>query len=442
MRRWLLGGLVLLGVLAAVEFVVAQVRGTGPIVSSVQGLVAEARAPILVGLIHSQTGPLAISERSLLDAEVLALEEINAKGGVAGRKLKWEIADGRSDPAAFASQATRLIEQDKVDVLVGGWTAECRKAMLEVVEKHESLLIFPANFEGIERSPQAIYAGGSANQVALPAVRWCSDALKARKFFVVGTEEVWSKVASEIAKDGIKAVGGDLAGESYLPLVGGDAQALVEAIRAANPDVVINAMVGESNVPFYAAFRRAGLTPEKLPVVAFAVAEDELRRFPPGDVTGHYAAFSYFQGLDRPENLKFVRDFKAKYGDSRTISDTMVSAYDGVMLWSQAADEAGTGDPKVVSTRFERQSLDAPEGIVTIDPESRIAWRPFCLGKIRADGQFDLAWTINKPIQPVTFVATRSKARWRALLDELKARWGGRWSSSEPAHPNPTPSAK
>jgi urea transport system substrate-binding protein len=217
---------------------------------------------------------------------------------------------------------------------------------------------------------------------------------------------------------------------------------LVETIRAAKPDVVLNALVGDSNVPFYAAFRRAGLTPDKLPVVAFAVAEDELRRFPPGDVTGHYAAFSYFQGLDRLENGEFVRKFKALHGEARTISDTMVSAYDGVMIWAQAADEAGTGKPKIVMDRFDRQSLDAPEGIVTIDPDSRIAWRPFCLGKVRADGQFDLAWSINKPIQPVTFVATRSKTQWLSMLAELKSRWGGRWSSSEPAHPNPTPSAK
>jgi urea transport system substrate-binding protein len=441
MRRWLLGGFTLLAVLAAVDLVVAQVRGNNPFFP-IQAMIAEVREPIVVGLIHSETGPLAISERSLLDAEILALEEIKARGGIAGRRVTWVKADGRSDPATFASQALRLIEQAKVDVLIGGWTAECRKAMLEVVEKKESLLVFPANFEGIERSAHAIYVGGSANQMVLPAVRWCFDALKARKFFVIGTEEVWSRVASELAKDGIKAAGAELVGESYLPLVGGDTQALVETIRTAKPDVVLNALVGDSNVPFYAAFRRAGLTPDKLPVVAFAVAEDELRRFPPGDMTGHYSAFSYIQGLDRPENVEFVRKFKAKHGADRTISDTMVSAYDGVMIWAQAADEAGTGKPKIVMDRFDRQSLNAPEGIVTIDPDSRIAWRPFCLGKIRADGQFDLAWSINKPIQPMTFVATRSKTQWLSLLAELKSRWGGRWSSSEPAHPAPTSSAK
>jgi urea transport system substrate-binding protein len=441
MRRWLLGVFGLLVALAAVDWVVSEIGGSRPIIP-VRRWIEEARPPIVVGLIHSRTGPLAISEKSLLDAEVLALEEIKARGGIAGRQVTWEIADGRSDPAIFASQALRLIEKSHAQVIVGGWTAECRKAMLDVVEKKESLLIFPANFEGIERSSHAIYSGGSANQVVLPAVRWCFDALKARRYFVVGTEEVWSRVASEMAKDGVKAAGGELAGESYLPLVGGDAEALVEAIRAAKPDVVLNALVGESNLPFYAAFHGAGLTPDKLPVVAFAVAEDELRRFPPGDMTGHYSAFSYYQGLDRPESVEFIRKFKAIHGEARVISDSMVAAYDGLMIWAQAAEEAGTGDPKAVMSRFDRQSFDAPEGIVTIDPESRVTWRPFCLGKARSDGQFDLAWSIGKPIQPVTFVATRSRAQWQGLLDELKGRWGGRWSSSEPAHPDPTRPAK
>ena len=336
--------------------------------------------------------------------------------------MKWEIADGRSDPATFASQARRLIEKEKADVLVGGWSAECRKAMLAVAEEKKSLLIFPANFEGIEGSPHIIYSGGSANQVILPAVRWCFDALKARKFFVVGTEEVWSRVVAEVGKDGIKASGGEIVGESFLPLVGGDTPALVEAIRAAKPDVVLNVLVGDSNLAFYAALRRAGLTPDKLPVMAFNVAEDELRRFPPGDVTGHYAAWSYFQSLDRPENVEFVRKFKAAYGQDRVIGDSMVAAYNGLMIWAQAAEEAGTGDPKAVLGQIDRQSLDAAEGIVTIDPESRVAWRPFFVGKARADGQFDVVWSITKPILPVTYVATRTRKRRNgmSLLDELR----------------------
>lgn len=429
MRRWLLIGFVLATVLAGADWVVAQIRGSRPILS-ISDLIAERRPPIMVGLIHSQTGPMAISEKSLLDAEVLALEEINARGGIAGRQVKWEIADGRSDASTFASQARRLIEKDKVDVLVGGWTAECRKAMLSVVEERKNLLIFPTNFEGIEVSRHIIYAGGSANQVIMPAIRWFFDERHAKKFFVIGTEEVSSRCMSELAKDAVKASGCQVVGETYLPLAGGDTQAIIEAIQAAKPDVVLNFLVGDSNLSFFAALKRAGLTPEKLPVLAYNIAEDELRRFPSGDVTGHYAAWSYFQSLDRPENLEFVRKFQARFGQDRVISDSMVAAYNGLMIWSQAAYEVGTGDPKAVLEQLDRQSIDAPEGVVTIDPDSRAAWRPCYIGKVRSDGQFDVVWSITKPIHPVTYVGTRTKAQWLALLEDLKARWGGRWSSS------------
>jgi urea transport system substrate-binding protein len=425
--------------LGAVAFASAIAMGARP--AFLTNLLVEVRSPIVVGLIHSQTGPLAISEKSLLEAEVLALEEINAEGGVAGRLVKWEVADGRSDPSTFATQAARLIERDGAVGLFGGWTAECRKAMVAVVEERDNLLVFPANYEGIEQSRRVVYVGGSANQVVLPAVRWCFDSLKARKFFVVGTEEVWSRCASELAKDGVKASSGSLVGEVYLPLAGGDSESLVGSIRSASPDVVLNLLVGESNLAFYAALRKAGSGPEKLPVMAFNVSEDELRRFPPVDVSGHYAAWNYFQSIDRDESREFVRRFKAKYGESRPVSDAMVAAYNGVRIWAKAAADAGSGDPSAVLAHLDRQSLDAPEGVVTIDPESHIAWRPFFVGRVRSDGQFDVAWSITKPIHPVVFVDTRSKGRWLALLDELKARWNGRWSSSEPIHPNPTPPA-
>jgi urea transport system substrate-binding protein len=206
--------------------------------------------------------------------------------------------------------------------------------------------------------------------------------------------------------------------------------------------VVLNFLVGDSNVGFYAALKRAGSSPEKLPVVGFAIAEDELRRFPSGDMTGHYSAWSYFQSLDRPENLEFVRKFKARYGEERVVSDSMVAAHNAVMIWAQAVKDAGTGQAKIVLKHFDRQSLDAPEGVVTIDPESRIAWRPFHVGKARVDGQFDVVWSIVKPIHPETYIATRSRMQWETLLVELKARWKGRWSSTEAIHPDPTPAAR
>lgn len=441
MVRRLLIGSGIVAVLAVLGYALA--LGLGLASSAwINTLLAESRPPILVGLIHSQSGPLAISEKSLIDAEVLALEEINARGLIPGRLVQWEKADGRSDPAAFADQARRMIEERKVDVIAGGLTAECRKALLGVIEARDGLLIFPCNFEGIERSPNAIYAGGSANQTILPAVRWCFDSLKARKYFVIGSEEISSRCSVEIAKDALKAAGGELVGESSLPLSGGDGGPLAEAILKARPDVVLNFLVGDSNISFYAALKRAGSTPEKLPVVGFMISEDELRRFPTGDLAGHYSAWNYFQSLDRPENLAFVHRFKARYGEDRVVSDAMVAAYNGLLLWAEAVKGARTSEARVVRHHFDRQSLDAPEGIVTIDPESRVAWRPLFVGKARVDGQFDIVWSISKAIHPETYIATRSKHQWEQLLVDSKARWGGRWSSTEAIPAKPTSSVR
>lgn len=430
-RRWL----VQLGVIAVVASVGAALTMDlvdRPLAAAAR-LFAAARSPIVVGLVHSLTGPLAISEKSLLDAEVLALEEVNARGGVAGRPLKWFVADGRSDPAAFATEARRLIEADGAKVLFGSYSAECRKAVRAVVEDRASLLIVGATFEGLEPKGRVIYAGGSANQTTIPAVRWCVESLKARRFFVAGSDEAWSRCVAELAKDAVRASGASTAGEASLPLRGADVGALVEAIGAAKPDVVINAMLGESNAAFYAGLRRAGLTPEKLPVVALSIGEDELRQVPPGDVAGHYAAMNYFQTVDRPENREFVAKFKARYGADRVTSDPIVAAYNGVMLWAKAADEAGTGEPGVVLAHLGRQSLDAPEGIITVDPGSRVVWRPFHVGRARPDGQFDVAWSLARPIYPRAYPLTRSKVGWRAFVEGIQADRERRGSAPAPS---------
>ncbi len=386
--------------------------------------------PIVIGLIHSQTGLMAISEKSLLDAELLAIDEINDRGGVGGRPVKGVVADGRSEPAVFGAQARRLIDSEKAVALFGGWTSESRKAILAVVEEKDNLLVFSANYEGMERSGNVLYTSGSANQTVVPAVRWCVDTLKARRFFVVGNEEIWSRCAAEIAKDAAKAAGAEVAGEAYLPMAGGDVAPTIGAIKAARPDLILNTMIGESCLPFYAGLRPSGLAADKLPVMGFGIAEDELRRFPAGDMAGHYAGCSYFQSVDRDESRDFVRKFRAKYGANRVASDAIVAAYNGVMLWAQAAAEAGTAEPGAVQKHLDRQSLDAPEGIITIDPDSRVVWRPFHVGRSRPDGQFDVVWSVTKPIRPVAFVGTRSRSQWREFVAGLQARWGGRWSAS------------
>lgn len=386
------------------------------------------RPPIRVGLLHSQTGGLEISEGSVLEAELLAIEEVNTEGGIDGRRIEPVVVDGRSDPAGFAAAASQLLQAEKVVTVFGGWTSSCRKAMIPAVEDQSGLLFFPGNYEGFERSSRVIYAGGSANQTVLPAVRWGFEALRARRFFIVGLEEVWSRSCAEGAKDAIRAAGAEVVGELFATPNGPAVAPMIEAIRQAKPDVVLNFLYGEANGTFYQAFHRAGLTAEATPTIAFGFSEDEARSFVLADVAGHYAAWNYFQSTKRPENLAFIRRFRARYGETRTISDAMVAAYNAVRIWAGTAREVESVDPDAILSNVDRQSLDAPDGIISIDSETRVAWRPCHVGRLRPDGQFEIVSSIPRPIRPVSFLGTRTVDQWRAFQEGLHERWGGRWS--------------
>jgi urea transport system substrate-binding protein len=393
------------------------------------------RRPIVVGLLHSRTGPMAVSERSMIDAEVLALEEINAGGGLLGRPVRWVIADGASDPATFAREAERLVEQ-RPAVIVGCWTSASRKSVLPVVEGHDHLLIYPMAYEGLEQSPNIVYTGAAPNQQITPAVQWCHDTLGARRFFLVGSDYIWPHCVNAIAADQIKGFGAEVVGEAYVPFGSREVAAVVRRIVAAAPDVILCSVVGDSGVAFARGLREAGVRPEKTPLVTFAMAEDEVRDLPAGDMLGNYASWSYFQSLDRPENQAFVRAFKARYGADRTTSDVMAAAYNSVHLWAQAVREAGTADVRQVRTALRHQSRNAPEGIIAVDPETQHTWRPVFIGKIRADGQFDVVWTSRTAVRPVPFPISRSRSEWEAFVADLYRSWGGRWSNPVGAAPD------
>ncbi|MDR3636896.1 MAG: urea ABC transporter substrate-binding protein [Isosphaeraceae bacterium] len=387
------------------------------------------RQPIMVGILHSQSGPLAASEKPLIDAEMMAIEEINAAGGLLGRTLKPVVVDGRSSPAGFAEQARRLIDREKVSVIFGGYTSPCRKAMKPVVEEGDHLLVYPTSYEGLEVSPAIVYTGGPANQQITPGVSWCRDVLKAKKFFLVGSDSLYSRASLALVNDDLKALGAKAVGEEYLPPDSKDVAGVVETLQKAAPDVVISTLEGDSNGPFFERLQQAGVTPEKVPVLSFTVSEEELRELPRGAMAGHYGAWNYMESISRHENQEFVRRFKARYGQDRVTCDPVSNAYNGVRFWAQAVTEAETTDVKAVRRVIRRQSLDAPEGVIAIDYENLQAWRAFVLGKIRPDGQFEIVYSLPKPIPPVPFPRTRSRAEWEAFLGELNSRWGGQWSA-------------
>ncbi len=389
--------------------------------------------PIRVGILHSETGPMAISEKSMIDAEKLAIEEINERGFLS-RQIECVVADGRSDWPTFAQEARRLIDEKKVCVIFGCWTSASRKSVKPVVEHKNHLLVYPMAYEGLEQSPNIIYTGAAPNQQVIPALSWCYERLKARKFFLVGSDYVWPHCVNEIAKDQLKALGAECVGESYILFGSANAAPSVEAIQKANPDVIISTVVGDSNGPFYQKLQTAGILPERTPVVSFSIAEDELRKLPLSAMVGDYAAWDYFQSIERTENQKFVERFRKRYpadsadGTDRVTSDVIEAAYNSVWLWAQAVSEAGSEEVGDVIRAMRRQSLNAPEGVVTVDEETQHTWRPVYIGRIRTDGQFDIVWSSEKPIRPIPYPRSRTHAEWDSFLENLHRSWGG-WAN-------------
>lgn len=389
---------------------------------------ADEAPPIRIGVLHSQQGTMAISETAVLKATLMAVAEINQKGGLLGRRVEAVVADGKSDPAYFAAEAERLITQEKVSAVFGCWTSASRKSVKPVFEKHAHLLFYPLQYEGLEQSPHIIYTGAAPNQQVMPAVSYCFENL-GKRFYLVGSDYVFPRTANAIIKDQIKARGGEIVGERYLPLGGTNANSIVAEIATTRPDVILNTINGDSNVAFFRALRAAGVTPIDIPTLSFSIGETELQHLTSQDMAGDYAAWNYFQSLSTPENRKFVEAFRRTAGPKAVTSDPVEAAYFGVHLWAQAVRDAGTTAPDAVRKAIRGQGFAAPEGLVYIDGETQHTWKTVRIGRIRADGQFDIVWESRKPVRPLPFPIFRTKREWENHLSDLQKAWGGLWAN-------------
>lgn len=379
-------------------------------------------APIRVGVLFSLSGPMAASSAPLADAARLAVEEINAAGGLLGRPLEMLMTDGRSDPAVFAREAERLIVEEKVSALFACWTSACRKAVKPVVERHRHLLFYPLQYEGLEQSPNIVYTGAAPNQQIIPGMHWALERFGGR-VYLLGSDYVFPRTANRMVRDLTEFSSGAVLGERYLPLDAESFDAAVEDIRRLKPDVVINTLNGDGNRHFFRALRTAGL--EQTPVVSFSVGEGELAAMG-GDafLPAHYAVWGYFQSLPGEANRRFIETFKARFGARRVTSDPIAAAYNSVQLWAAAVREIGSDDPEPVNQVIGRQSLAGPSGIVAVDAATRHTWRQLYIGHARADGQFDIVERSEPAIRPTPFPIYRNREDWRRIAADIAAASG------------------
>jgi urea transport system substrate-binding protein len=397
-----------------------------PLIAS--GCSGKPKETIKVGVLHSLSGTMDISERSLVDATLLAIDEVNAAGGVLGRQIEPIVVDAESDLSKYASEATRLITVENVPVIFGCWTSASRKMVKPVVERYDRLLFYPVQYEGLEQSPNIVYTGAAPNQQIIPAVQWAFDHL-GKRFFLVASDYVFPRAANEIIKAQLATLGGKVVGEEYL-LLGSTkgVRKVVQTLVAAKPEVILNTINGDTNGVFFTELRRAGVTPEKIPTLSFSIAEDELRVLNLKDA-GDYAAWNYFQSIQSEDNRTFVARFKERYGPKRVTDDPIEAAYFGVHLWAKAVTAAATLQTDAVRKALPGQRFQAPEGPVRIDGETQHTWKTVRVGRIKPDLQFEIVWTSESAIRPEPYPPYRAKADWERFLAELYTGWGRNWAN-------------
>ncbi|MDP3845256.1 MAG: urea ABC transporter substrate-binding protein [Pseudomonas sp.] len=375
---------------------------------------AQAAETIKVGILHSLSGTMAISETSLKDMALMTIAEINAKGGVLGKQLEPVVVDPASNWPLFAEKGRQLLTQDKVDVVFGCWTSVSRKSVLPVFEELNGLLFYPVQYEGEEMSPNVFYTGAAPNQQAIPAVEYLmsEDGGAAKRFFLLGTDYVYPRTTNKILRALLKTKGvadKDIE-EVYTPFGHSDYQTIVANIKkfsAGGKTAVISTVNGDSNVPFYKELGNQGIEATDVPVVAFSVGEEELRGIDTKPLVGQLAAWNYFESLDNPVNQKFVGAWKA-YAKAKNLpsyptavtNDPMEATYVGINMWAQAVTKAGTTNVDKVRDAMAGQTYTAPSGYtLTMDKTNHHLHKPVMIGEVQGDGQFNVVWQTDGPVR-------------------------------------------
>lgn len=359
---------------------------------------------IKVGVLFSLTGGLAIIEKSLHDATLMAIDEINTAGGVQGAMLVAVVEDAASDPKTYQEKARKLLLSDKVATVFGCYTSASRKAVLPIFEQRKGLLYYPTYYEGQECSGNCIYTGAVPNQQQNNFVPWIMKNLNAQKFFIVGSNYVYPREMSKVCQILLQQDGGEVLADEYLPLGHTEWAPLVNKIKELKPDVVYSNVVGDSVVAFYREFKNQGLTAESLPICATVTSEVEVAAMGPEFATGHYTSFPYFQAIESPTNTDWVKRVKEKFGPTAVTHHAMECSYWQVHIFKQAVEKAGSLDPMKIREATIGQEYDAPVGKVKIDGNAHAFLTPR-IAQAQPDGQFKVVDEYPQPLEPLPYSA-------------------------------------
>jgi len=383
--------------------------------------------PIKIGILHSLSGNMAISESPLIDVYLTTIDLTNEQGGILGREVVSIIADGKSDWDTFALEAERLIVEEEVDVVVGGWTSASRKAMLPVFEKYDHLLIYPIQYEGLESSKNILYTGAAPNQQILPAVNWAKNNL-GEKIFLVGSDYVFPRAANEIIKDYIKDTGGQIVGEGYRPLGDDNFSAIIQDIKTSNPDVILNTINGDSNIAFFKALHDQGIHPGT-PVISFSITENEISYIGIELLDGTFLAWNYFSTIDSLDNREFVSFFETRLLQDTKLTDPIEAAHVGLVLYLNAVKLAESEDLNLVRQALKGTTFSAPEGIIGVDPDTNHLAKSFRIAEILENGQVNIVFSTDEYILPQPFPESRTIDEWNEYLLGLYDGWNQSWAA-------------
>ncbi len=365
-----------------------------------------AAGEIEVGVLFSQTGGLSIVEKSLADATLMAIEEINAAGGVNGMTIKPIVEDGASDPKTYNEKASKLVIRDRVPTVFGSYTSASRKAVLPVFERRNNMFFYPTYYEGFECSKNVVYTGAVPNQQLSNFIPWITNTLGKKKIFIVGSNYIYPREMAKVSKILIEQNGGEWVADEYLELGHSEWGAMVSKIKASGCDAVLSNVVGDSVIAFYREFRNQGLSHEDLPICATVTSEIEIAAMGAEFAAGSYTSFPYFQAIDTPENKSFIERYRAYTGDPNAVTHhAMESSYFQVFLWKQAVEKAGEASPDAIREAIKGQSFDAPNGKVTVDPENLHTYLTPRIAQWGEDGQGTIIDAYDEPVRPLPYVA-------------------------------------